>query len=80
MAASRCAWVPMTSSPTAAMAKGSIGPSPMTILAPYYDKAEAFIGVFGSKEGLENTPDSNSFNRRQRRAAMRRSSRPPATS
>jgi choline dehydrogenase-like flavoprotein len=27
-------------------------------LAPYYDKTEALIGVFGSSEGLENTPDS----------------------
>jgi choline dehydrogenase-like flavoprotein len=27
-------------------------------LAPYYDKTEALIGVFGSREGLENTPDS----------------------
>jgi choline dehydrogenase-like flavoprotein len=27
-------------------------------LAPYYDKAEALIGVYGSNEGLENTPDS----------------------
>ncbi|MBM4186161.1 MAG: GMC family oxidoreductase [Gemmatimonadetes bacterium] len=27
-------------------------------LAPYYDKTEALIGVFGSAEGLENTPDS----------------------
>jgi choline dehydrogenase-like flavoprotein len=26
-------------------------------LAPYYDKTEAFIGVFGSKENLENEPD-----------------------
>ena len=26
-------------------------------LAPYYDKAEGLIGVFGSQEGLENTPD-----------------------
>jgi choline dehydrogenase-like flavoprotein len=26
-------------------------------LAPYYDKAEELIGVFGSPEGLENTPD-----------------------
>src|SRR5258706_4959927 len=32
---------------------------PMTYeeVAPYYDKTEALIGVFGSKEGLENTPD-----------------------
>jgi len=28
-------------------------------LAPYYDKVEALIGVFGSNEGLENTPDSS---------------------
>ena len=27
-------------------------------LAPYYDKVEALIGVYGSNEGLENTPDS----------------------
>lgn len=28
-------------------------------LAPYYDKTECLIGVFGSNEGLENTPDSS---------------------
>jgi choline dehydrogenase-like flavoprotein len=28
-------------------------------LAPYYDKVESLIGVFGSNEGLENTPDSS---------------------
>lgn len=27
-------------------------------VAPYYDKTEALIGVYGSTEGLENTPDS----------------------
>lgn len=27
-------------------------------LAPYYDKVEMLIGVYGSTEGLENTPDS----------------------
>jgi choline dehydrogenase-like flavoprotein len=27
-------------------------------LAPYYDKVEMLIGVYGSNEGLENTPDS----------------------
>jgi len=26
-------------------------------LAPYYDKAEAFVGVFGSKENLADAPD-----------------------
>ena len=33
---------------------------PMTYedVAPYYDKVEMLIGVFGSSEGLENTPDS----------------------
>lgn len=28
-------------------------------LAPYYDKTEALIGVYGSNEGLENTPNSS---------------------
>jgi choline dehydrogenase-like flavoprotein len=28
-------------------------------LAPYYDKVEALIGVYGTNEGLENTPDSS---------------------
>src|SRR5882724_4837989 len=28
-------------------------------LAPYYDRTEALIGVFGSNEGLENTPNSS---------------------
>lgn len=34
---------------------------PMTYddMAPYYDKVESFIGVYGSNEGLENTPDSS---------------------
>jgi choline dehydrogenase-like flavoprotein len=34
---------------------------PMTYedMAPWYDKTEAFIGVYGSSEGLENTPDSS---------------------
>jgi len=29
-------------------------------LAPYYDKVEMLIGVYGSNEGLENTPNSSS--------------------
>lgn len=28
-------------------------------LAPYYDKVEMLIGVFGESEGLENSPDSS---------------------
>jgi len=28
-------------------------------LAPWYDRTEALIGVYGSNEGLENTPDSS---------------------
>jgi choline dehydrogenase-like flavoprotein len=28
-------------------------------LAPYYDKTEALAGVYGTNEGLENTPDSS---------------------
>ena len=31
-------------------------------LAPYYDKVEALIGVFGTNEGLENTPGSATGN------------------
>jgi choline dehydrogenase-like flavoprotein len=27
-------------------------------MAPYYDKVEMLVGIFGSNEGLENTPDS----------------------
>jgi len=27
-------------------------------MAPYYDKVEMLIGIYGSNEGLENTPDS----------------------
>jgi choline dehydrogenase-like flavoprotein len=37
--------------------KGFDWPITYDDLAPYYDKAEELIGVFGSKEGLENTPD-----------------------
>jgi choline dehydrogenase-like flavoprotein len=29
-------------------------------LAPYYDKVELLVGVYGSNDGLENTPDSPS--------------------
>src|SRR6185312_10182947 len=29
-------------------------------IAPYYDKVELLVGVYGSNEGLENTPDSPS--------------------
>src|SRR3954452_23533503 len=28
-------------------------------IAPYYDKVEMLIGVFGTNEGLENSPDSS---------------------
>lgn len=28
-------------------------------LAPYYDKVEMLVGVFGTNEGLENSPDSS---------------------
>ena len=34
-----------------------IGPSHIDELAPYYDKAERFIGVTGSKEGIRSAPD-----------------------
>ncbi len=35
-----------------------IGRSAYADLAPYYDKVELLIGVYGSNEGLENTPNS----------------------
>ncbi len=34
-------------------------PIDYTDMAPWYDKTEALIGVYGSNEGLENTPDSS---------------------
>ena len=37
--------------------KGFDWPITYDDLAPYYDKAEELIGVFGTQEGLENTPD-----------------------
>src|ERR1700722_3374211 len=37
--------------------KGFDWPFTYEELAPYYDKAEELIGVFGTAEGLENTPD-----------------------
>ncbi len=37
--------------------KGFDWPITYDDLAPYYDKVEELIGVFGSQEGLENTPD-----------------------
>ena len=37
--------------------KGFDWPISYDELAPYYDKAEELIGVFGTQEGLENTPD-----------------------
>jgi len=37
--------------------KGFDWPIAYADLAPYYDKTEELIGVFGTREGLENTPD-----------------------
>jgi len=37
--------------------KGFDWPISYEDLAPYYDKAEELIGVFGSREGYENAPD-----------------------
>jgi choline dehydrogenase-like flavoprotein len=30
-------------------------------VAPYYDRTEQIVGVFGTKEGIENNPDSDFF-------------------
>ena len=59
--------------------KGFDWPITYDDLAPYYDKAEELIGVFGTQEGLENTPDGSS-SRRPRRAPTSASSRRSATS
>ena len=58
-AGSRCAWGPTTSSRAAATAWASTGRISYEDLAPYYDKVEALIGVWGTNEGMENTPDSS---------------------
>ena len=46
-----------TLSPTVATARGFDWPITYEELAPYYDKTEELIGVFGSAEGMENLPD-----------------------
>jgi len=30
-------------------------------VAPYYDRAEQLVGIFGNKDGIENNPDSDFF-------------------
>ena len=57
MGAFLCGWGRTISSLIAAMAKGFDWPITYDDLAPYYDKAEELIGVFGTHEGIENTPD-----------------------
>ena len=44
--------------PHSATASASTGRSSYEDLAPYYDKVEMLIGVYGDNEGLENTPNS----------------------
>ena len=39
-------------------------------LAPYYDRVEAYIGVFGTKENISSAPDGVSCRRRSRDAAI----------
>ena len=57
-AASRCASVPTTSSRSSRDGLGFDWPIAYEDVAPYYDKVEMLIGVYGANEGLENTPDS----------------------
>ena len=38
---------------------GSDWPISYDDLAPYYDKAEMLVGIFGDAEGIENSPDSS---------------------
>ncbi len=59
MAASRCASPTTISSRIRAMGWASTGRSPTTRVAPYYDKAEGFMGICGTKEGIRSAPDGN---------------------
>ena len=56
-AASRCAFPITISSPTRSMASARDWPVTYDEMSPYYDKAEEFIGVTGTKEGLRTAPD-----------------------
>jgi len=64
--------------------KGFDWPISYDDLAPYYDKAEELIGVFGSAEHLENTPDGKFLPppapRRPRPCAASRGSGRPSSS
>ena len=57
-AASRCATARTISSRTARDGLGFDWPIDYEDVAPYYDKVEMLIGVYGDNEGLENTPNS----------------------
>src|SRR5712692_649565 len=48
---------PLDFKPYSRDGKGFDWPISYADLAPYYDKTEELIGVFGTKENLENTPD-----------------------
>jgi choline dehydrogenase-like flavoprotein len=50
-------WGPYDFKPYSRDGKGFDWPISYDDLAPYYDKTEELIGVFGSAEDLENTPD-----------------------
>ena len=56
--ASPCATARMISSRRRRDGLGFDWPIGYEDVAPYYDKVEMLIGVYGSNEGLENTPDS----------------------
>ena len=56
-AASRCASPITISSPTRPMVLATIGRSRYDDVVPYYEKAERFIGVSGTKEGIRSAPD-----------------------
>jgi choline dehydrogenase-like flavoprotein len=43
------------------MASDSTGPISYEDVAPYYDRTEQIVGIFGTKEGIENNPDSDFF-------------------
>ena len=55
--ASRCASAPADFRARSTDGMGDDWPITYEELAPYYDKVESYIGVFGSKENVPNAPD-----------------------
>ena len=55
--ASRCAWRRSISKSAPTTAWATTGRISYDDVAPYYDKVESYIGVFGTKENISSAPD-----------------------